>query len=208
MTFAFTRRAVAAAAFVTIAAGACTSAVAIAPGQAAPAFTATDSNGKAVSLADFAGKTVVLEWTNHDCPFVKKHYGGGNMQALQREAAADGVVWLSVISSAPGKQGHVSGATANELTASRKAAPAHVLLDPQGAIGKAYGARTTPHMYVIGNDGKIAYQGAIDDKNTASPADIPKAKNYVRDALAAVKAGKAPATATSAPYGCSVKYAG
>lgn len=177
-------------------------------GDAAPAFTAQDSNGKTVSLADFAGKTVVLEWTNHDCPFVKKHYGAGNMQALQKEAAAQNVVWLSVISSAPGKQGHVDGARANELSTTRNAAPSHVLLDPAGTVGQAYGARTTPHMYVISGDGKIAYQGAIDDKPTANPADIAGAKNYVRDALAAVRAGRQPAVTTTAAYGCSVKYKG
>lgn len=177
-------------------------------GDSAPAFAALDSNGKTVSLADFAGKTVVLEWTNHDCPFVKKHYGAGNMQSLQKEAVAQDVVWLSVISSAPGKQGHVDGARANELSTTRNAAATHVLLDPQGVMGQAYGARTTPHMYVITGDGKIAYQGAIDSKSTANPADIPGATNYVRDALAAVRAGRQPAVTTTAPYGCSVKYKG
>jgi peroxiredoxin len=175
-------------------------------GKPAPDFQAVDSNGKTVKLSDLRGKLVVLEWTNHDCPYVKKHYGASNMQATQRDAAADGVVWLSVISSAPGTQGFVQPAEANELTAKRGATPANVLLDPTGAIGKAYGAQTTPHMYVIGKDGALLYKGGIDDKPTANPADIATAKNYVRTALEAVKAGRAVDPAVTRAYGCTVKY--
>ena len=175
-------------------------------GKPAPDFQAIDSNGKPVKLSDLRGKLVVLEWTNHDCPYVKKHYGAANMQAIQRDAAADGVVWLSIISSAPGTQGYVLPAEANELTVKRGAAPANVLLDPTGAIGKAYGAQTTPHMYVIGRDGALLYRGGIDDKPTANPADIATAKNYVRTALEAVKAGRAIDPAVTRAYGCTVKY--
>lgn len=175
-------------------------------GAAAPAFTALDTQGKQRSLAEFAGKTVVLEWTNHDCPYVKKHYGAGNMQALQREATADGVVWLSVISSAPGKQGHVTATEADALTRSRGAAPSAVLLDAKGDLGRLYGAKTTPHMYIITPDGKVVFQGGIDDKPTANPADLATARNHVRAALADMKAGRPIAVASSAPYGCSVKY--
>ena len=135
-------------------------------GAPAPAFTLTDSNGKTVSLADFKGKTVVLEWTNHDCPYVRKHYGGNNMQALQKKWTAQGVVWLTLISSAPGEQGYVSAAEANKLTADRGAAPTAVLFDPKGNVGRAYGAQTTPHMYVITGDGTLVYMGGIDDKPT------------------------------------------
>ncbi len=181
---------------------------AVQSGAAAPAFQTVDAAGRTRSLAEFAGKTVVLEWTNHDCPFVKKHYETGNMQALQREITGQDVVWLSVISSAPGKQGHVTGARALELTAGRNAAPTAVLLDSSGAIGRAYGARTTPHMYVISPDRRVVYQGAIDDKPSADKATVQGARNYVREAVAAVRAGRAPAVTAAAPYGCSVKYEG
>ncbi|MGI9387577.1 MAG: redoxin domain-containing protein, partial [Methyloligellaceae bacterium] len=139
-------------------------------GKPAPVFTGTDSNGKKVSLQDFRGKTVILEWTNHDCPFVRKHYGSGNMQALQKKATGGDVVWLSVISSAPGRQGHVSPVRANELTTARKASPSAVLLDPDGTIGRAYEATATPHMFVIDTQGTLVYKGAIDDKPSANPA--------------------------------------
>jgi len=174
----------------------------------APAFTGITSNGETVSLADFAGKTVVLEWTNDGCPFVKKHYAEPikNMQTLQADATADDVVWLSVISSAPGKQGHVDGAAANELTTSRGAAPSHVILDETGEIGKLYDAKTTPHMFVITADGEVAYEGAIDSKKSANPADIEGATNYVTAALDSVAAGEPVETASTKPYGCSVKY--
>jgi peroxiredoxin len=175
-------------------------------GKAAPDFTAVDSNGKSHQLSSFKGKTVVLEWTNDGCPYVQKHYGAGNMQALQKAAGDSGVVWLSVISSAPGTQGHVDGAGANKLTDSRKALPTAVLLDPTGKVGKLYDAKTTPHMYVINPEGKLVYAGAIDDKPTANQADLKGARNYVTEALAAVAAGKAPEVTTTRAYGCSVKY--
>lgn len=172
----------------------------------APAFSAMTADGKTVNLADFKGKTVVLEWTNHDCPYVKKHYSG-NMQSQQKAAAAQGVVWLQVISSAPGQQGHVDGATAQKLNADRGAVVAATLLDPKGEIGKAYGAQTTPHMYVIAPDGKLAYKGGIDSIATAKADDIAKADPYVTQALAAVAAGRKVEKASTRPYGCSVKYA-
>ena len=175
-------------------------------GDAAPAFKENDSAGKMVKLSDFAGRTVVLEWTNDGCPFVQKHYNSKNMQKTQEAASKDGVVWLTVISSKPGSQGYVSGAQADKLTADRGAHPAHVLLDPDGSMGKAYGAKTTPHMYIITPDGKIAYNGAIDSIQSNRVEDIPKAKNYVLAALDAVKAGKKPDPALTVPYGCSVKY--
>jgi peroxiredoxin len=174
-------------------------------GEKAPAFAGTDSNGNTLSLSDFADKTVVLEWTNHDCPFVRKHYDSRNMQTLQEEAAAQGAVWLSIISSAPGKQGYVTGAEANELTAKRGAKPSAVILDPEGVIGRAYEAKTTPHMFVI-EKGTLAFMGGIDDIRSASQADIAKANNFVRAALAEIKAGKPVSTKESVPYGCSVKY--
>lgn len=173
----------------------------------APAFTATAADGRTVSLADYKGKTVVLEWTNHDCPFVRKHYGAGNMQAQQKAAAAQGVVWLQVISSAPGQQGFVDGATAQKLNAERGAAPATTLLDPKGELGRLYGAQTTPHLYVIKSDGTLAYKGGIDSIASAKAEDIAKAEPYVTEALAAVAAGRKVEKASTRPYGCSVKYA-
>jgi peroxiredoxin len=176
-------------------------------GVAAPAFTATATSGKSVSLADQRGKIVVLEWTNHDCPYVRKHYETSNMQALQREATGQDVVWLTIISSAPGTQGHVSPAEADALTATRKAAPTAVLLDPTGVVGKAYGATNTPHMYVIDKAGSLVYAGAIDDRPTTRRADVQGAQNYVREALQAVAAGQPVKTPTTRAYGCTVKYA-
>lgn len=175
-------------------------------GEPAPAFSGTDSNGKPVALKDFAGKYVVLEWTNDGCPFVKKHYGSGNMQATQKAAVEQGAVWLSVISSKPGAQGHVDGAGANKLTADRAAAPSHVLLDEKGEIGRLYEAKTTPHMFIIAPDGQLIYQGAIDSVPSADPVDIVGATNYIKTALAEAKAGKPVTTASTKPYGCSVKY--
>jgi peroxiredoxin len=175
-------------------------------GQPAPAFTGVDTTGQTHSLSDFLGKVVVLEWTNHDCPYVRKHYDAGNMQTQQREATAAGVVWLSIISSAPGKQGHVSPAEADELTTSRDAAPTAVLLDESGDIGRAYKARTTPHMYVIDAEGRLAYMGGIDNIPSANPADIDEATQFVPAALAQVMAGKAADPSVTRPYGCSVKY--
>jgi len=176
--------------------------------QAAPAFTGTTASGETVSLADYAGKTVVLEWTNHDCPFVKKHYDAEfeNMQLLQSNAAADDVVWISVISSAPGKQGHVSADEALALSESRSATPAHIILDESGEIGRAYDAKTTPHMYIVTPEGELAYEGAIDSISSARTSDIPKADNYVELSFASLDAGEMPDPANTKPYGCSVKY--
>jgi peroxiredoxin len=177
-------------------------------GGKAPVFSGVTSGGETVSLADFAGKTVVLEWTNDGCPFVQKHYATppANMQGLQKAAATDDIVWISVISSAPGKQGHVSADEANTLTTSRGAAPAHIVLDEAGTIGKLYGAKTTPHMFVITPDGTLAYDGAIDSKSSSKASDIASATNYVTAALADVAAGRPVATPVTKPYGCSVKY--
>lgn len=174
--------------------------------KAAPAFKLVDSSGKTRSLADFAGKTVVLEWTNHECPFVKKHYGSGNMQKQQRDATAEGVVWLSINSSAPGKQGHVDGATAESIRRQARAAQTAYLLDPEGTVGHAYGAKTTPHMYVIDPKGVLRYAGGIDSIPSADTADIAKATQYVPQALAELAAGKPVSVKVSRPYGCSVKY--
>jgi len=175
-------------------------------GEAAPEFTGVDTKGKTHSLSEFRGKTVVLEWTNNGCPYVMKHYGTGNMQALQKETTGNGIVWLTIISSAPGTQGHVSPAEADGLTASRSAAPTAVLLDADGKIGRLYDARTTPHMFVITPEGKLVYAGAIDDKPTTSNEDVKTAVNYVRNALAQLAAGKPVDPALTRAYGCSVKY--
>lgn len=177
------------------------------PGQTAPDFSAIDSAGKPVALSDFKGKTVVLEWTNHECPYVGKHYGTGTMQKLQSDAARDGVVWLTLISSAPDRQGYVEGPEADKLTAEQKAAPTAVLLDPEGKVGRLYGASTTPHMFVIDPSGTLAYMGAIDDKPTTARETIKTARPYVREALAALHSGKSVAAPTSTrAYGCSIKY--
>lgn len=177
-------------------------------GQPAPAFAAADADGKVRSLDEFKGKTVVLEWTNQGCPYVKKHYSTGNMQGLQKSATDDGVVWLTLISSAPGQQGHLDAAGAKAWKAQANASSSAVLLDPQGRVGKAYDAKTTPHMYVIDKAGTLVYMGGIDDKPTSDAADVKTAKNHVIAALGDVKAGRAVATAVTKPYGCSVKYAG
>ncbi|SEA85214.1 redoxin domain-containing protein [Alkalimonas amylolytica] len=183
-------------------------AVAAAPqiGAPAPDFTVVDSHGQTHSLADFAGKNVILEWTNHECPFVVKHYVSDNMQGLQQHFADADTVWLSVISSKPGSQGHVSPAKANELTASRGAQPAAVLLDESGDMGRAFDARVTPHMYVIGADGNLLYMGGIDSIPTANPADIPKAEPYLANAGNQVIAGQPVGKPVTRPYGCSIKY--
>lgn len=175
-------------------------------GKAAPDFTLTSTDGKTHSLKDFRGKTVVLEWLNHDCPYVKKHYSVGNMQKLQKDYTAKGVVWLSINSSAPGKQGNFPADEANKLSKEKGAAPTAVLVDETGATGKAYGAKTTPHMYVVNAEGLLAYNGAIDDKSSSDSEDIKTAKNYVSAALDEVLAGKKVSVASSKPYGCSVKY--
>lgn len=175
-------------------------------GKAAPEFTGAGLNGKTIKLSDLRGKTVVLEWTNHECPYVGKHYSTGNMQALQKDAAGNGVVWLTIVSSGEGQQGHLTTKQAGELTASRKASPAAVILDAKGEIGRLYDARTTPHMFIIDKDGRLVYMGGIDDKPTTSTADVKTAKNYVRAALGDLQAGKAVAEPLTRPYGCSVKY--
>ncbi|HEX2120050.1 MAG TPA: thioredoxin family protein [Thermoanaerobaculia bacterium] len=175
-------------------------------GSPAPALTLTDTRGKQVKLADFKGKHVVLEWVNFGCPFVKKHYGSGNMQATQKKAVDKGVVWLSVCSSAEGKQGHMAADDWNEEMADRKMASTAVLLDESGAVGKTYGAKTTPHMYVINPDGVLIYKGAIDDKPSTNKDDIPGARNHVLAALDEAMAGKPVSIASTRPYGCSVKY--
>lgn len=177
-------------------------------GAPAPAFELQDVDGKKRSLAELKGKTVVLEWTNDGCPFVKKHYNSGNMQALQKQAAKDGVVWVIINSSAPGKQGHVDGKGAKALMAKHGAAPAMYLLDPNGEVGKRYGAQTTPHMYVIDAKGTLVYMGAIDDKPTTQLDDVKTATNYVTAALAELKAGKPISKPVTRAYGCSVKYPG
>ncbi len=175
------------------------------PGEPAPGFTLGGADGKTYSLADYRGKYVVLEWTNHECPFVQKHYGG-NMQAQQKALTGKGVVWLSVISSAPGKQGYVDAARALELTRSRGAVPTAVLLDPSGEVGRKYEARTTPHMYVVAPDGRLIYMGGIDSIPSSDPADIARATQYVKVALAEAMAGKPVTDVSTKPYGCSVKY--
>ncbi len=148
----------------------------------------------------------MLEWINHGCPFVKKHYGSGNMQKLQKEYTAKGVVWLSVASSAPGKEGYMKADAWNKAIVDKKSVATAVLLDPDGVVGRAYGAKTTPHMFVIDAQGNVAYKGAIDDRPSTDTADVPGAKNYVRAALDSVLAGKPVETASTTPYGCGVKY--
>jgi len=175
-------------------------------GQPAPAFQAVDASGKTRSLSEFRGKTVVLEWTNNGCPYVQKHYNAGAMQGLQAQAARDGMVWLTVISSAPGMQGHLTGPQAKAWKAEAKAASTDILLDPQGTVGRAYDAKTTPHMYVVDKTGKLVYMGGIDDKASSDAATLKGATNYVAAALADVKAGRPVAQAATRPYGCSVKY--
>lgn len=175
-------------------------------GQAAPAFTLVDAEGTPRSLADFRGKVVVLEWTNEGCPYVQKHYSGA-MQALQREVAEDGVIWLSVISSAPGTQGYVIGESARTWKTRTGANSAHLLLDPTGQVGKLYGARTTPDMRIIDREGRLIYVGGIDDKPTTDTADLQGAVNFVRAALDDVLSGRPVRRDFAASYGCSVKYA-
>jgi peroxiredoxin len=175
-------------------------------GQPAPAFTGTDSRSRSVSLEDFRGSIVVLEWTNHDCPFVRRHYESGNMQKLQQQAAERGIVWLSIVSSAPGEQGFLNGKEADELTSTRGATPRAVILDPSGDIGRAYAAKTTPHMFVVDAAGTLVYMGAIDDQPRNMGADPARAENYVRNAVAALAAGQPVATSLTQPYGCSIKY--
>ncbi len=199
--------------FSPLVAAAAVSALAIAPalaapkiGEKAPAFTATTTSGEEISLADMMGKTVILEWTNHDCPFVVKHYESGNMQMTQEKTTDQGAVWVSIVSSAEGKQGYIDNAQADDLTTSRNAKPSHIVLDPAGDIGRAYEAKTTPHMYVIAADGTLAYAGAIDSIKSTNQDDIAKAENYVLAAMDDLSNDRPVKTSTSKPYGCSVKY--
>jgi len=175
-------------------------------GAPAPAFTLPDAAGKSRSLADFRGKYVVLEWVNFGCPFVRKHYDSGNMQDLQKLYTSSGVVWLSICSSAPGKQGYFEGNELTERIAEEKSSATAYLVDTEGNVGQAYGAMTTPHMYIINPQGRVIYAGGIDDKASTKKEDLKTAVNYVREALNAALAGKPVVVATSTPYGCSVKY--
>lgn len=175
-------------------------------GEKAPDFTTTDTNGKEVKISNLEGKFIVLEWTNHDCPFVKKQYDSGKMQSLQSEYTSKDVVWISIISSAPDKQGYVTKEEANELTAKRAAAPSSVVLDPSGEIGRLYGAKTTPHMFIINKEGTLVYKGAIDDKPSANPDDIASSKNYVAQALNELMDGREVSEPVTNQYGCGVKY--
>jgi peroxiredoxin len=175
-------------------------------GGAAPDFSLTDAKGKTHSLAQYRGKYVVLEWFNPECPFVKKHYGSGNMQKLQEEYTSKGVAWLTIDSNAPGTEGNLSADAASKVTTGWKTQQTALLLDPEGKAGRAYGAKNTPNMVVINPEGKIVYEGAIDSKATPNPADIPNSTNYVKVALDESLAGKPVTTSTTKPYGCSVKY--
>jgi len=175
--------------------------------KAAPAFSGKAADGSTINLADLKGKTVVLEWTNHDCPYVIKHYESGNIPKLQKEALAKDVVWLQVISSAPGEQGFVDGAKAQKVNEYRNSVPTNTILDPEGTIGKLYGAKTTPHLYVINPEGSLVYKGGIDSIKSSKQQDIPDATNYVRETLDALAAGKKVPHPSTAPYGCSIKYA-
>jgi peroxiredoxin len=176
-------------------------------GQAAPDFSLPDTNGQTHQLSQYKGKWVVLEWYQPDCPFVRKHYGSGNMQALQKEFTAKGVVWLSIDSSAPGEEGNYPADKLNEIASSQGVARTALLLDPDGKVGHAYGAKTTPDMYIINPDGKLVYEGAIDSKPTTSVADLKVATNYVKAALDDSMTGKSVPQTVTRPYGCSVKYA-
>jgi len=175
-------------------------------GVMAPDFTLVDTHGKTHQLSDFKGKTVVLEWTNHECPYVKKHYESGNMQQLQADATNDDIVWLTILSSAPGKQGHTSAAEANELIAKQQAKATARLLDYDGTVGRLYDAKTTPEMFIIDAQGMIQYDGAIDDQPSFNPKTLEGANNYVTAALTAMAAGNDIAVKSTPPYGCSVKY--
>ncbi|HEY2138632.1 MAG TPA: redoxin domain-containing protein [Chthoniobacterales bacterium] len=175
-------------------------------GSNAPDFSLTDSKGKTESVSQYKGKYVVLEWFNPECPFVKKHYGSGNMQKLQEEFTGKGVVWLTIDSSAPGLEGYLTAEQANAKMSDWKTKQTALVLDPDGKAGRSYGAKNTPHMFVINPDGKIVYEGAIDSKATANPADIAGATNYVKVALESSLAGKTVSNANTKPYGCSVKY--
>ncbi len=176
-------------------------------GAIAQDFKLTDANGKTVQLSQFRGKNVVLEWHNPGCPFVQKHYESGNMQATQAAARKRGAIWLTINSGAKGKQGHMTGPEVKTLLKDQGSKPTHYLLDMKGVVGKAYAAKTTPHMYIINKSGKLVYQGGIDDKPTANKAHIAGARNHVAAALNELNSGKKVSVASSRPYGCSVKYA-
>jgi peroxiredoxin len=176
-------------------------------GKPAPDFSLTDTDGKTKKLSDYKGKYVVLEWVNHGCPFVKKHYDSNNMQTLQAWAKEKGYVWLSICSSAKGKEGFLTAEEWKKETAAKKAVPEAVLLDSKGTVGKSYDAKTTPHMFVVDPAGTLIYKGAIDDKPTYKVEDVAGARNYVKDALEQSAAGQPVATASTEAYGCSVKYA-
>ncbi|HEY2103278.1 MAG TPA: thioredoxin family protein [Chthoniobacterales bacterium] len=175
-------------------------------GSAAPDFSVSDATGKTHSLSQYKGKYVVLEWFNPECPFVKKHYGSGNMQKLQGEYTGKGVVWLSVDSSAPGTEGNLSPEQAQKVMKDWNTKQTALLLDADGKVGRSYNARNTPHMFVINPEGKIIYEGAIDSKATPNPNDIASSTNYVKVALDESMSGKPVSTANTRPYGCSVKY--
>jgi peroxiredoxin len=181
-------------------------ALCVTPGTAAPEFKGIDSTGNPHTLSQYRGKYVVLEWANQGCPYDQKHYLSGSMEALQKEWTAKGVVWLSILSSAPGQQGNVSPSEENAYLKKMNAAPTAAILDPSGDIGRLYEAKTTPHIFVIDPAGKIVYQGAIDDKPTTEQADLKGARNYLNEALNASMSGKPVPVANTRPYGCSVKY--
>lgn len=175
-------------------------------GKEAPAFTARTADGKTVDLKSFRGKIVVLEWTNHECPYVRMHYSANNMQKTQKEATAQGVVWLQVISSPPGKQGYLEGPQAIKVNADRNAEPTNTLLDPDGKVGALYGAQTTPHMFVIDAKGTLVYKGGIDSIPSYRPDSLPKAVNYVSETLAALAANKPVPNPSTRAYGCTIHY--
>jgi len=175
-------------------------------GSAAPDFSLADAKGKTHSLSQYKGKYVVLEWFNPECPFVKKHYGSGNMQKLQEEYTGKGITWLTIDSNAPGSEGNLTADAASKVMTGWKTHQTALLLDPEGKAGRAYGAKNTPNMVVINPEGKIVYEGAIDSKATPNPADIPSSTNYIKVALDESLAGKPITTSTTKPYGCSVKY--
>ena len=175
-------------------------------GSAAPDFSIPDAKGKTHSVSQYKGKYVVLEWFNPECPFVKKHYGSGNMQKLQEQYTGKGVVWLTIDSNAPGKEGNITPEQATKKMGEWKTRQTALLLDPEGKAGRAYGAKNTPHMFVINPEGKVIYEGAIDSKASPNPADIPSSTNYVKVALDESLAGKSVSTPNTKPYGCSVKY--
>ena len=181
-------------------------AFAVKVGDPAPDFTGTDSHGQSHKLSDYRGKFVVLEWHNNGCPYTKKHYESGNMQRLQKEWTGKGVVWFTVISSSPGTQGYVTAEEENAYLGKMHAVPSAAILDANGAIGHAYGAKTTPHMFIINPQGQVIYNGAIDDRPTSDVSDINGAKNYVSEALQEAMAGRQVAVTSTRPYGCSVKY--